>query len=76
MGQITIYLDDETEARMRASAEAIHLSNSKWIAQVIQEKLADEWPPEIKNLAGAWADFPSLEEIRADQPADSHRETL
>lgn len=42
MGQITIYLDDETE----------------------------------QQLAGAWPDLPSAEEIREDQGQDLPREAL
>jgi hypothetical protein len=29
MGQVTIYLDDEVESKMRAFAKAMHLSQSK-----------------------------------------------
>lgn len=32
MGQVTIYLDDETEQKMTANARAMNLSKSKWIA--------------------------------------------
>ena len=76
MGQVTIYLEDEIESKMRATAKAMKLSKSKWIAGVIKEKLVDEWPVSVKELAGAWSDFPSLEEIRNNPQADSLREEL
>lgn len=74
MGQVTIYLDDETEQKMIANAQVMNLSKSKWIAKVIQEKLVDNWPDTVRELPGSWDDFPSLEELRAG--ADSKRETL
>jgi hypothetical protein len=76
MGQITIYLDDETEQKMIANAKAMKLSKSKWIARLIQEKLVDEWPPTVRELAGSWRDFPSLQELRGDHDTDVERESL
>ena len=64
MGQVTIYLDDEIESKMRESAEAMKLSKSKWIADLIKEKVTDEWPESVRKLAGAWTDLPLAEEIR------------
>ena len=74
MGQVTIYLEDEIEDKMCATAKAMNLSKSKWIAGAIKEKLIDEWPVSVKELAGAWNDFPSLEEIRQNPQPDSPRE--
>jgi hypothetical protein len=76
MGQVTIYLDDEIEKRMKANAKAMKLSKSKWIANVIREKLVDEWPPNVRELAGSWEDFPTLEEIRETGQRDITREAL
>ena len=33
MAQVTLYMDDDTMARMRAAAEAAGLSMSAWLAQ-------------------------------------------
>ena len=76
MGQVTIYLDEEVEKRMTANAKAMKLSKSKWIANVIREKLVDEWPTNVRELAGSWEDFPTLEEIRETGQRDITRETL
>lgn len=76
MGQVTIYLDEEIEKRMTASAKAMKLSKSKWIANVIREKLVDEWPANVRELAGSWEDFPTLEEIRETEQRDCTREAL
>ena len=58
MSQITLYLDDEAEQLLRQSAQAAGLSNSKWIAELIKKHARQEWPTELKNLAGSFADFP------------------
>ncbi len=76
MGQVTIYLDDETERKMVVNAEAMNLSKSKWIAQVIQESLVDEWPKSVRNLPGSWDAFPSLEAIRETADHDVDREPM
>ena len=76
MGQVTIYLDDETEQKMIANARAMNLSKSKWIASVIREKLVDEWPATVRELPGSWQDFPSADEIRANEGTDVERESL
>jgi hypothetical protein len=76
MGQVTIYLDDETERKMNAAIKSAHVSKSKWIAQLVQEKVANEWPQSIVEMAGSWDNFPSLEEIRQIPAADASRELL
>ncbi len=76
MGQVTIYLEDEIEIKMRSAAKAMNLSQSKWIANIIKEKVIDEWPGSVRELAGAWKDLPSLEEIRSFRESDAFREEL
>lgn len=76
VGQITIYLDDKTEAEIRAAAEAAGMSKSKWIARLIREKAGDEWPEAVSRLAGAWPDLPTAEEIRHSVGDDGKREPL
>jgi len=39
-------------------------------------KDAAVWPDSIKKLAGAWSDFPLLDEIRAEKGKDALRESL
>ncbi len=74
MGQVTIYLEDEIETRMIKAAESAHLSKSKWIARLIHEKVANEWPQSVKDIAGSWDDFPSIEDIRKNSEVDVKRE--
>jgi hypothetical protein len=77
MSQVTLYLDRQTEERMKAAAKAAGTSLSQWVAALIREKTATVWPPSIARLAGAWGDdFPTLEEIRGEDQAEVSRETL
>ena len=64
MGQITLYLDSETESRMKAAAKSAGVSQSKWITHLIRESAPGEWPATIKALAGAWPDAPKVEQTR------------
>lgn len=76
MGQVTIYLEDEIEKKMIANAKAMNLSKSKWIANVIREKLVEEWPATVREMPGTWQSFPAADEIRTDQRSDIEREEL
>jgi hypothetical protein len=74
VGQVTIYIDAETEKKMMESVKAAKISKSRWITEVIREKVATEWPESVINLAGAWENFPTIEEIRTGTGKDSERE--
>lgn len=76
MPQVTIYLDANTEEQARSAAQAKGIPFSKWISGVIREKTASSWPQEVLDLAGAWPDFPSLEDLRKHQGEDAPRESL
>lgn len=77
MGQVTIYLDDETENKLKEAAKSGQISVSKWVANMIKGQVKTEWPQDVVDLAGSWQeDFPSLEQIRSDQGQDSQREKL
>ncbi len=76
MGQVTIYLDPETEEKMINIVKKNGISKSKWIAALIKEKTASTWPDHIFGLAGAWKDFPTAEEIRKGVGQDAKREPL
>ncbi len=76
MPQLTLYLDQETEMRMRTAAEAAGLSISKWVTTLVRGRSPDKWPASVTALAGAWSDLPVAEEIRADMGSDVPREPL
>jgi hypothetical protein len=74
MGQITIYVDAETETKMRLITKSMHISHSKWISNLIKEKIRNDWPKSVIELAGAWKDLPTIEEIRETEGTDVRRE--
>ncbi len=76
MGQVTIYIDDQTEQKMRIMVEKSGLSKSKWIAELIREKTATTWPESVIQMAGAWKDLPTAEQIRSAMGKDIPREAI
>lgn len=76
MAQVTIYLDNTAERRMRAAARKAGVSVSRWVATLVENRTRTEWPDEVRNLAGAWPDFPDLAEIRSPTGKDKLRVRL
>jgi hypothetical protein len=76
MAQVTIYLDKETEEKMRMHTKSKAISQSQWIANLIRERLRTEWPEEVIALAGSWRDFPLVEELRTEMGKDAKREQI
>ena len=77
MGQVTIYLDDETEGSARAAAHSEGIPLSKWVTARIRGRAATEWPEAVRALAGAWADLPSAAQIRkSSKTRDVARERI
>jgi len=76
MGQVTIYLDEETEEQARAAARAEGVSLSRWVAGRIQRRARAEWPASVRALAGAWADLPTAQALRTTRSRDVPRRRL
>lgn len=76
MAQVTLYMDDETLARMRSAADGAGLSMSAWLTRLVRQRTARQWPAEVAAMAGAWTDLPTADELRTGQPTDIERETL
>ena len=76
MGQVTIYLDKQIEKKLNNAVDKSGVSKSKWISDVIKEKMSTTWPENVKRLAGAWNDMPTVEEIRDHEEYDIEREIL
>ena len=76
MGQVTIYLDSETEKKMSTIVKKSGISKSKWISDLIKQKITTTWPENIVKLAGAWTDLPTAEEIRKTMAEDADRESI
>ena len=76
MGQVTIYLEREIENKMIMMAESSQLSKSKWIAKLIEEKIATKWPQSITDCVGSWDNFPTIDEIRSNTGKDTERKSI
>jgi predicted transcriptional regulator len=73
MSQITLYLDDATQALVDQAAQANGVSKSRWVAEMIRKYAAHEWPQDCLTLAGRFADFPLHEEPPGTQIPDVPR---
>lgn len=73
MSQITLYLDDTTQALVEQAALAAGLSRSRWVAEIIRKYAAHEWPEGCLSLAGRFADFPLREDAPAAHAPDAQR---
>ena len=76
MGQVTIYLDSETEKKLNNTIKKTGTSKSKWISDLIKQKIATTWPENIVKLSGAWTDLPTAEELRKNMAEDADRESI
>lgn len=66
MSQIILTLDEEVEAIVHEMAIAENIAPDLWLSQFVKQQVKQHqgWSPEVKALAGSWADFPSLDEIQ------------
>lgn len=74
MAQVTLYLDEGTAAKLKKAAMRAGLSRSRWLAQLIQERTATEWPQAVRELAGTWADLETAKGLRRRTGRDTRRE--
>jgi hypothetical protein len=75
MTQLTIDLDDETARRLASVAAQSHMQAGDWVASLVRARVCGEWPNDVRQLAGAWPDFPETSELRRRGGADLPRET-
>ena len=70
---------------MLHQAKAEYLSSSCWLVKLIKQrvgmlnesnKVNSQWSSDVQELAGAWQDFPALEDIRHSMSQDVPREPL
>ena len=74
MAQITLYIDDATQAKLRAAAAERKVSQSQFVADLIRRATVNAWPPEALALFGSIPDFPLAKGLRAGLPPDPERD--
>jgi len=65
MAQITLYIDDALQARLRQTAAHKQQSQSQFVAELIRHALDETWPESVLALAGSTPDFPDAESLRS-----------
>jgi hypothetical protein len=76
MAQVTIYIPNDLESRIKEKASSLNISISKFISTLLEQKIQNEWSYSSRKLAGSWDDFPTLQEIRANEGQDAQREAF
>ena len=76
MGQLTIYIDNDIEKKVNSMVKKSGMSKSKWVAELIRDKTSNSWPDSVIQLAGAWKDIPTAEDIRKNMGRDADREKI
>jgi hypothetical protein len=76
MSQITLYLDDATQALVDEAAKANGVSKSRWVADIIRTYAAHDWPQDCLALAGRFSDFPLQGYSAKEQPTDVPRHSF
>ena len=74
MAHLTIYLSDDVEAKVRKAAKAEGASVSRWIAGKVSQAVNTSWSADFLELAGAFPDFPDVDELRKGYGQDAPRE--
>jgi len=74
MTQLTIELDNETSQRLANIAALAHMRAGDWVSSLVRARVCGEWPSDVRQLAGAWPDFPEIAELRQSGGTDLPRE--
>jgi len=77
MAQVTIYMNNNIEQKVKKLAKSMNISISKYISTILEQKTADSWDSSTKELSGAWSDFSTISEIRSNEKVkDVQREVF
>jgi len=63
MPQLAIYINDKLSKKLDKTIKVSGKSRSKWVTDLIEAKLRDEWPEDFFELAGSWEGEETPEEI-------------
>jgi len=73
---ITLDIAEEIERRVRDAPAARGISVCRFVAGLIERRVARGWPDEVAALAGAWPDLPGLDTLRSERAEDVARSSL
>ncbi len=76
MAQVTIYIDNELESKIKNIAQSLNIPIGNYISMILEKSITDHWGSSIKKLPGSWNDFPTAEELRENNPQDITREAF
>ncbi|MBU4486780.1 MAG: toxin-antitoxin system, antitoxin component [Candidatus Delongbacteria bacterium] len=76
MPQISLYIDEDTLAKIEKAAKKEHISISKWVGRNIKESLEHQYPQGYFDLFGSIKDQSLVAERQADYKGDGKREEL
>lgn len=77
MAQVTIYMDNNLEEKVKKLAKSAGTSISKFISNILEQKVKTSWDDSIRELSGSWSDDTAFDEdIQNYKTADTKREEL
>ncbi len=77
MAQVTIYMDNNLEEKVKKLAKSTGTSISKFISNILEQKVRTSWDDSVRELSGSWRDDNAFdEEIKSYKTDDTKREEL
>jgi hypothetical protein len=76
MGQLSLYIDDETLKKVEEAAKSQHMSVSKWITSRIKNSFKTSWDDNFFSLFGSIKDDSFKRPNQIDYEHDAKRESL
>lgn len=77
MAQVTIYIDNNLEEKIKKLAKSTGISISKFISNILEQKVKTSWDDSVRELSGSWNDDASFgKDIKNYKVADAKREEL
>jgi hypothetical protein len=74
MAQVTIYIPNNLEKKIKQKSKELNISISKFITKLLEQKIQNSWSMETKKLVGAWDDFEDAKSLREPNTKDIKRE--
>ena len=62
MAQVTIYMDNNLEENVKKLAKSTGVSISKFISNILEQKVSSSWDDDVRKLSGSWSDDTAFSE--------------